>query len=97
MKKWVTKLLLILMFLIPFGQGRDVSVVKAASNTFLNKTKISIQKGEICKLILKNVKNGEKIKWNSSKKSIVTVKAKVHIPQELRIRSRGTERHSASN
>lgn len=24
-------------------------------------------------------------------------KAKVHIPQELRIRSRGTERHSASN
>ncbi len=76
MKKWVTKLLLILMFLIPFGQGRDVSVVKAASNTFLNKTKISIQKGEICKLILKNVKNGEKIKWNSSKKSIVTVKAK---------------------
>ncbi len=27
----------------------------------------------------------------------VTVASDVHIPQELRIRSRGTERHSASN
>ena len=33
----------------------------------------------------------------TSKAFVVMITAYVHIPQELRIRSRGTERHSASN
>ena len=36
-------------------------------------------------------------KMNSMKRRVENLRVKVHIPQELRIRSRGTERHSASN
>ena len=35
--------------------------------------------------------------FNSIHKEMIYVSIFLHIPQELRIRSRGTERHSASN
>ena len=42
--------------------------------------------------------NGSNISENNANlKSAVKPSPNLHIPQELRIRSRGTERHSASN
>ena len=46
-----------------------------------------------------NRRNEHKITNKKNKKgnSVIFFEKLVHIPQELRIRSRGTERHSASN
>ena len=45
-----------------------------------------------------NEKAGEKVAFLQIKNyCIETFENRLHIPQELRIRSRGTERHSASN
>jgi len=51
---------------------------------------------EKVKDILKKYRNLEQKKdWKNQK--LLGNDLKLHIPQELRIRSRGTERHSASN
>ena len=48
-------------------------------------------------VFLKFLKSLDSYREYGKLKNYLYVVAKMHIPQELRIRSRGTERHSASN
>lgn len=51
------------------------SAAATGKGVSLNKTQVTIRKGQISKIILNNVKNGVAVKWSSSKKSVATVKA----------------------
>lgn len=70
--KWLLEHLFLVMLAVLILPGVKT---EAAAKVSLNKTNVSVYKGESYNLEVKNVKKGTKVTWKTSKSSVAAIKA----------------------